>query len=305
MLLKDFISGAVRGLEPLYGPQEAKSIVLMLCEACLGTKGYAHVIEPGYEIASGKQPELDAAMRRLLSGEPVQYVLGHAWFAGFTFMVDSSVLIPRPETEMLYRMALETLNMKMMLKGASGRRGGRVLDLCTGSGCLAWSLALSCPGAEVIGIDISAGALRTAGSQDFGGLLEDTGAVRPVFVQADVLSLAEAGSLPETVVRSGPFDILVSNPPYVRESEKARMRKNVLDFEPAVALFVPDADPLEFYRAIAVWARLALADDGACFVEINEEFGPQTTSLFLEAGFRNVGVIMDLCGKNRFVKFTK
>ena len=188
---------------------------------------------------------------------------------------------------------------------AFGRKDVKVLDLCTGSGCIAWTLALSCPGCRVMGVDISEGALRTADGQDFGGEIKRTGALKPVFIREDVLALAEDGPLPDAVAGWGGFDILVSNPPYVRDSERAMMRRNVCDFEPGLALFVPDEDPLKFYRSIAVWAKLALVDGGAGFVEINEAFGEQTAALFRGAGFRNVGAVKDFCGKNRFVRFTK
>ena len=305
MLLKDFISGSVSDLEALYGPDEAKSIVLMLCEALLGTRSYTHIIEPGYEIAAGKRASLDAAMQRLKEGEPLQYVLGYAHFSGFMFRVDPSVLIPRPETELLCRMSGEALDMKRRRLDAFGRKDVKVLDLCTGSGCIAWTLALSCPGCRVMGVDISEGALRTADGQDFGGEIKRTGALKPVFIREDVLALAEDGPLPDAVAGWGGFDILVSNPPYVRDSERAMMRRNVCDFEPGLALFVPDEDPLKFYRSIAVWAKLAMVDGGAGFVEINEAFGEQTAALFRGAGFRNVGAVKDFCGKNRFVRFTK
>ena len=154
-------------------------------------------------------------------------------------------------------------------------------------------------------MDISEGALRTADGQDFGGEIKRTGALKPVFIREDVLALAEDGPLPDAVAGWGGFDILVSNPPYVRDSERAMMRRNVCDFEPGLALFVPDEDPLKFYRSIAVWAKLALVDGGAGFVEINEAFGEQTAALFRGAGFRNVGAVKDFCGKNRFVRFTK
>lgn len=305
MLLKDFISGSVGGLESLYGHEEAKSVVFMLCEACLGTKSYTHIIEPGYEIPKEKQPFLDAAMKRLETGEPIQYVLGYADFAGFRFKVDPAVLIPRPETELLYRMSGEAVARRMRMIAAYGRTGVKVLDLCTGSGCIAWPLALSYPGTKVVGVDISEAALGIARGQDFGRTVKKSGASEPLFVQADVLSVSDDDSLPDEICRMGKFDVLVSNPPYVRESEKSLMRKNVCGFEPELALFVPDDDPLKFYRAIALWAGMVLADGGSGFVEINEAFGPQTARLFMDSGFLNVGTVKDFCGKNRFVRFTK
>lgn len=304
MLLKDFISGSVRGLEPLYGREEAKSLVLMLCEACLGTKSYTHIVNPEYSIDISRQAELDAAMKRLETGEPVQYVLGYADFAGYRFRVTPSVLIPRPETEQLFRIAGESVARRLRMKSAFGRSGVKVLDLCTGSGCLAWSLALSYPAARVLAADISQEALDVASGQNFKSEMKKTGAVRPEFTRADVLDTDAAG-LTEPMARWGGFDVLVSNPPYVRDSEKSLMRKNVCDFEPGIALFVPDEDPLVFYRAIALWAGKALVDGGAGFVEINEAFGPETRQVFREEGFTDAELVKDFCGKNRFVRFTK
>ena len=305
MLLKEYIAGSVQGLASVYGPEEARSVVLMLCEAYLGTRNYTHIVNPDFVIGEDSLEKLDSAMERLKTGEPIQYVLGYADFAGFRFMVDSSVLIPRPETEQLYRAASDSIGRRRRMRSAFGTTAVKVLDLCTGSGCLAWSLALSSPGTQVLAVDISPEALATAEGQDFKAELKKTGAVRPVFLRSDILDTGDGTPLSGAVAEWGQFDILVSNPPYVRDSERAVMRKNVLEFEPGLALFVPDSDPLKFYRAIAVWAGRSLSDGGACFVEINEAFGPETRKLFSGSGFSNVEVLTDFCGKNRFVKFIK
>lgn len=305
MLLKEFISGSVRGLEPIYGPQEARSIVMRLCEACLDTKSYTHIINPDFEIGADKMPVLDAAMARLMAGEPLQYVLGFAEFCGFRFKVGPSVLIPRQETELLCTMASESISRRKRMRSAFGKSEVKVLDLCTGSGCIAWTLALSVPGTRVFGVDVSEEALDVASGQDFRSELKRQDAIRPSFLKCDILDLGEGGCLPEEISGQGGFDVLVSNPPYVRESEKARMKDNVLGHEPGLALFVPDEDPLKFYRAIAFWAGQTLVPGGAGFVEINEALGHETERIFEAAGFSGVGVINDLCGKNRFVKFIR
>ena len=199
----------------------------------------------------------------------------------------------------------DSIGRRRRMRSAFGTTAVKVLDLCTGSGCLAWSLALSSPGTQVLAVDISPEALATAEGQDFKAELKKTGAVRPVFLRSDILDTGDGTPLSGAVAEWGQFDILVSNPPYVRDSERAVMRKNVLEFEPGLALFVPDSDPLKFYRAIAVWAGRSLSDGGACFVEINEAFGPETRKLFSGSGFSNVEVLTDFCGKNRFVKFIK
>lgn len=175
----------------------------------------------------------------------------------------------------------------------------RILDLCTGSGCIAWTLALEISGSEVTAVDISEGALAVASSQDFSEEIARTSAVSPVFMKADVLAGPSVSGL------SGRYDILVSNPPYVMDKEKTLMRPNVLDHEPHLALFVSDDDPLVFYRAIAGWALAVLKQDGYGIVEINEALGLQTADLFRDAGLRDVRIIKDLSDRDRFVSFRR
>ena len=222
-------------------------------------------------------------MARLQAGEPVQYVLGFAEFRGRRFHVDRRVLIPRPETEMLVEEASSFLGC---LAGTP-----RVLDLCTGSGCLAWSLALDFPRAEVHAADISEDALAVARGQFPGS------PGRVSFFRADVLE--DELPLPE----DARFDLIVSNPPYVTDGEKALMRPNVLDYEPGHALFVPDADPMLFYRAIARHAAWLRAPGAMGIVEINEQFDLQTMAVFQNEHFQNVQLMHDYAGKPRFVKF--
>ena len=169
-------------------------------------------------------------------------------------------------------------------------KGCRVLDLCTGSGCIAWSVALSVPGAQVVGVDISEKALQVARSQDF--------SPAPTFVQADVLDT-------EQEFNHGPFDLILSNPPYVMDKEKAQMRRNVLEHEPAQALFVSDEDPLVFYRAVARWSQRFLAPGGKGLTEINETLGEETLAVFAGAGFRNCSIKTDFSDKNRFVFYAR
>ena len=173
-----------------------------------------------------------------------------------------------------------------------------ILDMCTGSGCIAWTLALELPGSQVTAVDISDGALEVASSQDFSEEISRTGAVKPIFIKADVLRGPEECAELK-------FDIIVSNPPYVMDSEKTLMRTNVLDHEPHLALFVPDDDPLKFYRAVADWSVKLLKDEGVGIVEINEALGKETAEVFLSSGFRSVEIVRDLHEKDRFVRFKK
>ena len=238
-----------------------------------------------------------------------------AWFYGRQFNVSPDVLIPRPETELLCR-TVQDISEAMgtpdprPLRGHPLAGGGmslvpiaseissvNILDLCTGSGCIAWTLALEILGAEVTGIDISDGALTVASGQDFSEELARTSAIKPHFVKADVLG--------KPMSDLGLFDIIVSNPPYVMDKEKALMRTNVLDHEPHLALFVSDDDPLIFYRAVAQWALLMLKPGGFGVVEINEALAPETEEVFRSSGFTDVRTIRDLNDRDRFVMFAK
>ena len=300
MLLADFLKNSVSALEPLYPAAEARGIVLMLCEALIGTKSYTHIVEPAYQIDKKDEQPLSDALARLVAGEPVQYVLGKAEFCGRTFHVTPAVLIPRPETELLVREAVKLADMTRRMRIPFGKSAEpvRVLDLCTGSGCIAWSVALSVPGVQVVGVDISDEALDVARNQPFAQELKETGAVAPVFVKADVLDTEQAFDF-------GPFDLILSNPPYVMEKEKAQMRPNVLEHEPAQALFVSDEDPLVFYRAVARWSQRFLSPEGKGLTEINEALGKETAEVFRDFGFSQTETSSDFFDKNRFVFYAR
>lgn len=285
MLLAEFIRESVPALEKLYPSPEARGLVLMLCEERLGVRSYTHIVEPLFEIPESELPGLKADMSRLAAGEPIQYVLGYAEFCGRKFKVGPSVLIPRPETGQLVDESLKLL--------AAMGRPAKVLDLCTGSGCIAWSVALGAPGVSVTATDISESALALARSQ-----FKDvpSGANAPKFVCSDLL-----GGCREIC---GRFDLLLSNPPYVMEKEKAAMRRNVLEHEPGIALFVPDDDPLLFYRALASVSLRLLDSSGTGIVEINEALGPETAAVFETAGYKKTEILRDIFGKDRFVRFS-
>ena len=331
MLLPQFIREGAKSLEALYPPEEARSLVLRLAEDLCGFAPFDYILKPEAEVPAGLQDGL----RRLLDGEPLQYITGFQEFRGRKFQVTPDVLIPRPETEMLVDAAVARLSPEIS-------SGPKVLDLCTGSGCIAWSIALEVPGADVTGVDISEAALAVAslqgatdlwsfmaeGGRDagtvstlgrvrgrgpaarLGGMSAERevlcalppsarhGSVAPRFVQADVLQVPEE-------FEGAPFDVITANPPYIRESEKARMHRNVLEHEPELALFVPDTDPLLFYRAVAQWAARFLKPGGWGIVEINEELGEETAAVFREAGLTNVKKMADFFGKDRFVSFEK
>jgi release factor glutamine methyltransferase len=273
--LLDYLS---RELALLYKPSEARSIALWLIEFCTGLSRTS--ILTGSTLPPN-QPDWEVLLARLRRYEPLQYVLGQTVFRELRFEVNPSVLIPRPETEELVALVLDT----------ALQAGGplRLLDIGTGSGCIAVSLAAALPQSSVTAWDVSAEALAVA---------QRNAALNGVVIQveeADILSENFRQSYPQV------FDIVVSNPPYVAQEEATQMHANVLDHEPHLALFVPDADPLVFYRAIAAFCQTHLAPRGYCFVEINERFGVETTQLFTNQGFATE-LVKDFHGKDRFVK---
>lgn len=220
---------------------------------------------------------LDSA-RRLADGEPLQYVTGKAYFCDLVFGVAPGVLIPRPETAELVDIVVnEYFNQKV-----------RILDIGTGSGCIAIALKHKLPQASVTAIDVSPEALAIARAN------AERISTEVHFAEYDIL-------LSDNDL--GKFDVIVSNPPYVTESERGAMERNVLDYEPATALFVPDADPLRFYRAIADRARHGLlANGGKLYFEINERFGAEMRQMLEDKGFNNVKILTDMYGKERFAE---
>lgn len=254
---------------------ESSSIAYLLMESLFGLSRDAIVLSPDQPLEWSE--ELEDALVRLASGEPVQYTLGMAHFYDREFMVSPNVLIPRPESEELVRMVLDS------------RVRGRVLDIGTGSGAIAISLALESAAIEVEACDISLDALEVAR-----GNATRLGARVKMF-HCDILSAD---------IDSG-YSAIVSNPPYVMESERAVMSPKVYDHEPNIALFVPDNDPLLFYRTIAQKGVRSLADGGELFFEINEAMGQQTLDMLLELGYRDVKVVADLSGRERMVRAIK
>ncbi|MBO4557531.1 MAG: peptide chain release factor N(5)-glutamine methyltransferase [Bacteroidales bacterium] len=284
MTLKGHINAIEAAVAALYPREEAHAIAVRTVTGLLSVPDYKYLSEPDTEVSEQQSQLLTEAAARLAKGEPMQYVLGYTWFAGLRIRVGAGVLIPRPETEQLYELAAQDCDNLM---AASGDDTFNIMDICTGSGCLAYAFAAEFPEAHVYGCDISDAALSIACKQR----VKLQGA-RPVLFKADVLDAPPAG-LPK-------FDLIVSNPPYVRESERAAMRPNVLEWEPEQAFFVPDDDPLKFYRAIALWADALLKENGSLWLEINESLAQETADLFTGAA-----VIQDINGKDRFIVVKK
>ncbi len=262
-----------KGLIPLYDEQEAQSLALWLMEEYLGLSRMQ--VLQGVTIEN-LPDELSAAWMQLKTGKPIQYILGKAPFYGRTFLVNEHTLIPRNETEELVHLILKE----------NKRSGLKLLDIGTGTGCIPISLALDLEDAEVFGLDVSEAALAVAREN---AKFHD---VEVEFLKVDILT-----SLPELT----DLDILVSNPPYIPEAEKASMHQNVLEYEPSMALFVPDHDPLLFYRTIAEKGKLLLKAQGKIYFESHENYGDEVMNLLNELGYSELRLLKDLNGKDRIV----
>ena len=271
-----------QSLTPLYDAGEAQAIVRTVLDVEYGMTLTDIICGKVNELSSDEERNLEEIIARLQNGEPVQYVLGEADFAGRTFHVEPGVLIPRPETAELCQWIEEEVSSLE----ADERK--QILDICTGSGCIAITLGLNIPNSEVTGWDISEDALRIAQ-----GNVEMLKAGNVRIEYQDALMLPKAA---ETA------DIIVSNPPYICEKEKADMEKNVLEHEPSIALFVPDEEPLKFYRAIAEYASSALKSEGALYFEINPIYEKETREMLQSLGFKNIETKEDAFGKKRMMK---
>ncbi len=274
-----------QSLTPLYDAGEAQAIVRTVLDVEYGMTLTDIICGKVNELSSDEERNLEEIITRLQNGEPVQYVLGEADFAGRTFHVEPGVLIPRPETAELCQWIEEDVSSLE----ADERK--QILDICTGSGCIAITLGLNIPNSEVTGWDISEDALRIA--QGNVEMLK-AGNVR--------IEYQNALMLPKTAEAA---DIIVSNPPYICEKEKADMEKNVLEHEPSIALFVPDEEPLKFYRAIAEYASSALKSEGALYFEINPIYEKETREMLEELGFKDIETKEDAFGKKRMMKAKK
>ena len=265
-------------LAPLYGDGEAKAIAQMVYEVRFGLSLSDLYLGKDTQLSADDQAELQEIAERLADNEPVQYILGVANFCGRTFHVEPGILIPRPETEHLCRL----ISQSAVLPSTPS-----VLDIGTGSGCIAITLALDIPNSHVIAWDISPIALRVAK-----GNAEQLGAN---------VNVIENDMLQQTYQVAPQWDLIVSNPPYICDSEAEEMDANVLDYEPEIALFVPDDDPLKFYVPIMNFAQSALHPGGQLWLETNPLYEEIIEERLLELGF-NVTAHDDQFGKTRFIQ---
>ena len=269
------------------GQDERRSIALILLEKVFGITNTDVMAGRPVILTPETSRSLATFVARINKGEPVQYVVGEAFFYGRKFAVNSSVLIPRPETEELIR---TVLSWTTLVNRSAKTDFLTILDIGTGTGCIPVTLSLELRYARVFAIDVSADALTVARRN------ADILGAEVSFMKHDIL---------KEPVRVPPLDVIVGNPPYVTLAEIEGMKTNVRDFEPHIALFVPDDDPLLFYRAIVSQARASLTDEGLLAVEINERYGPAVADLFRTSEFKEVEVVKDLAGKDRVVRGLK
>ena len=319
-----------QSLTPLYDAGEAQAIVRTVLDVKYGMTLTDIICGKVNEISADEERKLEEIIIRLQKGEPVQYVLGEADFAGRPFHVEPGVLIPRPETaELCQWIEKDMIEKSIVSSGDSPEDSSgnspqatddarRILDICTGSGCIAITLGLNIPNSEVTGWDISEDALRIAQ-----GNVEMMKAGNVRIEHQDALALPKAaetdnekmkGNDDKEVVKpkgeaktpsTQKWDLIVSNPPYICEKEKADMEKNVLEHEPSLALFVPDEDPLKFYRAIAEYASSALKSGGALYFEINPIYEKETREMLLKLDFKDIETKEDAFGKKRMMRAMK
>ncbi len=282
-------------LTRIYETSEAKSIVRLVLEQRFGLSLTDIACGRVGELSADERQALEGMMQRLEKGEPVQYVLGVAEFGGRTFHVEPGVLIPRPETYELCQWVMASPSVKKLEE--------KILDIGTGSGCIACTLAAELPNAKVKAWDISDDVLRIAQ-----GNASRLG-VHVSFEQVDVLNLPPTTHhlTPNThhLTPTTHYDAIVSNPPYICNKERAKMERNVLDFEPELALFVPDEDPLLFYVAIARYAAQTLNSGGELYFEINPLYAREMVFMLETEGFSAIETCRDMFGKERFTKARK
>ncbi|WP_394421115.1 peptide chain release factor N(5)-glutamine methyltransferase [Tenacibaculum mesophilum] len=279
MLLKQYKTYFSEQLISVYPQTEIDTFFFFLIDEYLNLQRIDLTLRPNFEIPSNKKTLLNEALLRLKKEEPIQYILGKTEFYGFPFMVNENTLIPRPETEELVEWVIQEINKKQELLS--------ILDIGTGTGCIPISLKKYVSKTSVSAIDISEEALKVAEKNAILNKVEVS------FIHQDIL---------KTKKLSNKFDIIISNPPYVRELEKNEIKKNVLENEPHLALFVENDNPLLFYKKIADLAKNNLTKTGLLFFEINQYLSKETVEMLKDKGFTKVELRKDLFGNNRMIK---
>lgn len=262
-------------IKPIYGP-ESDMLAMLIVEDVSGFNSTDILVDNKFQTGPNFRAAILKYILQLKRQEPIQYILGKAYFYENMYEVNESTLIPRPETEELVKLVLDYSVEELPIN---------VLDIGVGSGCIAITIAVNLPNASVDGLDVSMSALKVAmrNAEKIGADVD--------FFQADIF----------TYKPNKKYDVIISNPPYVRESEKKLMNANVIEHEPKKALFVPDSDPLKFYNPIVELAKDALSANGALFFEVNEAFGKDVVKLLEKSNFHKIALVKDINGKDRFV----
>lgn len=281
MLLKQYKTHFFDSLKNIQDEQEIESFFFILTEYLHNLKRVDVALNSNFELSDEEVEKWNAILSELQQEKPIQYITGEAWFYGLQFEVNENTLIPRPETEELVEWIIESQKSKVQSQKLE------ILDIGTGSGCIPISLKANLPQANVSAIDVSEKALEMSKRN------AELNNVEVNFIQNNIL---EVGDLNQH------FDIIVSNPPYVRNLEKEEIKKNVLDYEPHLALFVEDTDALLFYRKIAQLALKNLSPNGLLFFEINQYLGKETVELLQNLGFKNIELRKDMFGNDRMIR---
>lgn len=294
MQLKQYKAHFFDALKNIHDAQEIESFFFILTEYLHNLKRVDVALQPDFELSETEIQKWNTILSDLQLEKPIQYITGEAWFYGLPFEVNENTLIPRPETEELVEWIIESQKSKVQSQTLA------ILDIGTGTGCIPISLKTNILQANVSAIDVSEHALEVAKRN------AELNKVEINFIQANILEVQDLSQLPtpNSQLRTN-FDIIVSNPPYVRNLEKQEIKKNVLDYEPHLALFVADTDALLFYRKIAQLALKNLAPNGLLFFEINQYLGNETVELLQNLGFKNIELKKDIYGKDRMIKCEK
>lgn len=284
MILKQYKQHFFKELESVFDEMEIESFFFLISEHLHEIKRINLALNPNYEILDEDVEKWNFILSELKKEKPIQYILGKTAFYGLDFFVNENTLIPRPETEELVEWILEE-NKEYEAKRS-------VLDIGTGTGCIPISIKKNRPNSTVFAIDISKGALEIARNN------AKQNETDVLFIEQDILETKSLNEIKELDLK---LDIIVSNPPYVRNLEKQEIKKNVLDYEPHLALFVEDTDALLFYRKIAQLAKEKLSENGQLFFEINQYLGKETIELLQALGFQNIDLKKDIYGNDRMI----
>lgn len=294
MKLKTIKETFHKELDVIYGKDEVSSFFYLLIDSLCNFTRLQLALEPDKAITEVEEESVFNALQRLKVEEPIQYILEETEFYGLPFKVNKHTLIPRPETEELVSLVIDTVTSSIVEKSL------KILDIGTGTGCIAISLAKNLPNAKVYALDVSAKAIEKAKEN---AVLNN---VDVTFIEADILNEENVmQSLSKHLSVIHKFDIIVSNPPYVRNLEKQEMHTNVLENEPHLALFVEDDNPLQFYKAITEFAVNNLKAKGELFFEINEYLGKEMIALLQENNFKSIELKQDIFEKDRMLKGIK